>query len=221
MLLFNACKTCIKKENGPCRDRTDDLDVNSITLYLRSSQTKWFFISLFHLRDNHLLRLDVVTVEVTLEVEVRELLRLRHLEELAERDIRRDVVLVLQVLLLDVVVDLLRHVGAADERALGVAEEEAELIRHLRGDLEDARATRLGTLLTLGTDATLTLAGILDLAVDTLVETLDLRDHGTDRLTERREGRQYALEVLIERRGRGSRLRGRSNRDSRSGRSYN
>jgi len=165
-----------------------------------------------------------VTVEVTLEVEVGQLLRLRHLEELAERAIRRDVVLVLQVLLLDVVVDLLGHVGAADQGALGVAEEDAELIRNLRGDLEDARATRLGTLLTLGTDATLTLAGILDLAVDTLVQTLDLRDHGAHRLAERREGRQHALEVLIERRrgglnsGGGRRNRCSDNRGNNRGR---
>ena len=156
-----------------------------------------------------------MTVEVTLEVEVGQLLRLRHLQELAERAIRRDVVLVLQVLLLDVVVDLLCDVGAADQGALGVTEEHAELVRHLRGDLEDARATRLGTLLTLGTDATLTLAGILDLAVDTLVQTLDLRDHQAHRLAERREGREDALEVLIERRRRGlSDGRGRRNRCS-------
>jgi len=162
-----------------------------------------------------------VAVEVTLEVEVGQLLRLRHLEELAERAIRRDVMLVLQILLLDVVVDLLGHVGAADQGALGVAEEHAELIRHLRGDLEDARATRLGTLLTLGTDATLTLACILDLAVDTLVQTLDLRDHQAHRLTERREGREDALEVLIERRGRGlnnRRGRGRNGRRHNRGR---
>ena len=150
-----------------------------------------------------------MTVEVTLEVEVGELVRLRHLEELAEGGIRRDVVLVLEVLLLHVVVDLLRDVGAADQRARGVTEELVQLIRDLRGDLEDARATRLGTLLTLGTDATLAATGILDLAVDTLVQTLDLRDHGADRLAERRERGQNTLEVLIQRRGRGSRLRGR------------
>jgi len=78
-----------------------------------------------------------VAVEVALEVEVGELLRLRHLEELAERAIRSDIMLVLEVLLLDVVVDLLRDVGAADQGALGVTEEDAELIGDLGGDLED------------------------------------------------------------------------------------
>ena len=78
-----------------------------------------------------------MAVEVTLEVEVGELLRLRHLEELAEGTIRRDVMLVLEVLLLDVVVDLLGYVGAADQGALGVTEEHAELIGDLGGDLED------------------------------------------------------------------------------------
>ena len=156
-------------------------------------------------------------VEVALEVEVREVVRIRQAQQLLERGIRLDVVLVLQVLLLHVVVDLLRDVGAADQRARGVTEELVQLIRDLRGDLEDARATRLGTLLALGTDATLAATGILDLTVDTLVQTLDLRDHGADRLTERRERGQNTLEVLIQRRGRGSRLRGRrSNRGSRA-----
>ena len=162
-----------------------------------------------------------MTVEVTLEVEVGELVRLRHLEELAEGGIRRDVVLVLEVLLLHIVVDLLRDVGAADQRARGVTEELVQLIRDLRGDLEDARATRLGTLLALGTDATLAATGILDLAVDTLVQTLDLRDHGADRLAERGERGQNTLEVLIQRRGRGSRLRGRRRRGSRGRASRN
>lgn len=123
-----------------------------------------------------------MTVEVTLEVEVRELVRLRYLEELAERSIRLDVVLLLEALLLDVVVDLLRHIRTADQRAIRVTEELVELIRDLRGDLEDGRATRLRRLLTLGANATLALAGILDLTVHALVEALDLRDHGGNRL---------------------------------------
>ena len=59
---------------------------------------------------NNLRLLDVVGVEVALEVEVREVVRIREAEQLLERGIRLDVVLVLQVLLLHVVVDLTRDV---------------------------------------------------------------------------------------------------------------
>ena len=61
-------------------------------------------------RYNNLGLLDVVGVEVALEVEVREVVRIREAEQLLERGIRLDVVLVLQVLLLHVVVDLTRDV---------------------------------------------------------------------------------------------------------------
>jgi hypothetical protein len=153
-----------------------------------------------HLRlRRHLLRLHVVVVQVALEVEVRQLVLNGHLEELAQRRIGGDVVLGLQVLLLDVVVDLLRHVGARDERARGVTEELAELIRDLRGDLEDGR-TALGRLLTLGANTALALAGILDVAVDTLVQALDLRDGGRRLLAERGQGGEDRLQVLIQRR---------------------
>jgi len=169
-----------------------------------------------------------VGVEVALEVEVREVVRIREAEQLLERGIRLDVVLVLQVLLLHVVVDLARHVGAGDQRALRLAEEDAELIRDLRGDLEDGRTTRLGALLALRLDAAAALARILDLAVHALLQLLDLRDHRGDNLAETREATQNDLEVVIQARGRrlggnlsGSRNRGgdrRSSHDRRSGR---
>lgn len=54
--------------------------------------------------------LEVVDVEVLLEVEVRELVRRREVEELEESRITLDVVLVLEVLLLDVRRDELRDV---------------------------------------------------------------------------------------------------------------
>jgi len=142
-----------------------------------------------------------VAVQVALQVEVRQLVRLGHLEELAQGGIGGDVVLVLQVVLLDVVVNLLRHVGAGDERARGVLQELAELVRHLRGDLEDGRTT-LGRLLTLGADTALALAGILHVLVDTLVQALHLRDGGRRLLAERRQGGEDRLQVLIQRRGR-------------------
>ena len=143
-------------------------------------------------------------VEVLLEIEVGELLTLGDLEDLLERSIRGDVVLVLEALLLDIVVHLLGDIGAGDEGARGVTEELAELIGNLEGDLEDGEA--LGRItLGLSANTALALASILDLTVDTLVKALDLSDHGGDRLTERGEGGEDGLEVLIESGRRGSR----------------
>jgi len=165
-----------------------------------------------------------VAVEVLLEVEVREGLAISDREELLERRIGRDRVLVLEVLLLDVHVDRLRDLRARHERALGLREEGAELVRHLDGALEDRGNAGLGLLALNGRRAALALAGILDLAVDTLVELLDLREHGRDRLLERREVARHRLEVLVERR-RGRHRRGgndlngrRGDNDRRSGR---
>ncbi len=64
-------------------------------------------------RGDGLVLLEVVDIEILLEVEVCELVLGREVEELEERRIRRDVVLVLEVLLLDIRRDELRHVGAA------------------------------------------------------------------------------------------------------------
>jgi len=116
-----------------------------------------------------LLSLDVMLVEVLLEIEVGELLSLRHLEELAERSIGLDVVLDLEVVGLDIVVELLGHIGARDEGASGLAEEAAELISDLGGDLEDGRATGLGTFFTFLGNTALAATSILDLTVHTLV----------------------------------------------------
>ena len=46
--------------------------------------------------------------------------------------------LVLQVVLLHVAIHTLGHLRAAHQSALGLAEEQAQLIRHLGGALEDA-----------------------------------------------------------------------------------
>jgi len=141
-----------------------------------------------------------VAVEVLLEVEVRELVALRDGEELLERGIGGDGVLRLEVLLLHVVVDKLRDLRAGEERAIGLREELAELIRHLDGALEDGgdAGLRLSALLDL--HAALALAGILDLAVDAAVEALDLAEKRRRRLAERRERGREDLEVLLERR---------------------
>jgi len=143
-----------------------------------------------------------VLVEVALEVEVRQLLALRYTQQLLEGGIRLDVVLVLQVLLLDVVVDRLRDLRAGHQGTLGLAEERAELLRDLRGALEDGRCALDLNAVLIRLNAALALTRILDLAVDTLLQALDLAEEGRNRLTHRREVARYQLDILLERRDR-------------------
>ena len=149
--------------------------------------------------------LDIVAVEVLLEVEVRQGLTLADGEELLERGIGLDVVLVLEALLLNIVVHRLRDLRAREKRLLGLAEEGKELLRDLRGALEDRGDTGLDLLTLDRRRAALALAGILDLTVDTFIELLDLGEHRRDRLLERVEVERHRLEVLIERRRRAGR----------------
>ncbi len=128
--------------------------------------------------------------------------------------------LVLEALLLHVAVDRLRDLRARHQRRRRLAKEEAELVRDLRGALEDREDTGLGLLTLNGRRAALALTGILDLTVDTLVELLDLGEHRRDRLLERVEVERDRLEVLIERGrgagrgGNGRRLNGRRGDDN-------
>ena len=153
------------------------------------------------LRGLNLRHLDVVLVEVALEVEVREALRVSNAEQLLERGIRLDVVLVLEALLLDVGRHRLGDVGAAHLAALGLAEEDAEVIAELGGDLEDAEAGRLrsAVLVELRRGATLALAGILDLTGNTLLELLELGVQGGDRLAKAVEGTDHATDLIADR----------------------
>ena len=143
-------------------------------------------------------------VEVALEVEVGQLLALRHAQQLLERGIRLDVVLVLQVLLLDVVVHRLRDLRARHQRAVALAEEVAEVVGDRRRALEDGRGALDLNAVLIRLDAALALARILDLAVDTLLQALDLAEEGSDRLAHRREVARHRLDVLLQRRGGGS-----------------
>ena len=122
-------------------------------------------------------RLDVVTLEVLLEVEDREVVRLRETEELAERGIRLDGLLVRQLVVLRVLHDATRDIRAADLRARGEPEENAELLRDLHRLGENRR--RVGLLLAIRTDgtrlaATATLRLLLK-AGDLLLHLLHLR----------------------------------------------
>ncbi len=164
-------------------------------------------------------------VEVALEVEVGQLLALRHAEELLERRIRLDVVLVLQALLLHVVVHRLGDLGARHLRALGLAKERAQLLRDLGRALEDrGRTLDLHTVL-IELGLALALASILDLAVHTLLHTLDLAEQGGHGLAHRGQVASHRLDVLIKSGGRRSHGRGlgggRRDRRDHDGRSHN
>lgn len=173
---------------------------------------------------NGLLNLHVVLVEVLLEVEVGEGLASGHGQELAERSVRLDVVLVLEALLLDVGGHSLGDIGAGHLRALGLAEEGAEVIRKASGNLEDGEASRLGLTVRINGSgrAALALASILNLTVDTLVELLELRVERGDNLAEAVELGNHATNLIANGllRGLSGRISsGRRNHSRHSGRS--
>lgn len=82
-------------------------------------------------------RLDVVAAQELLEVQDRELVALGQGEELAERRIGVDRLLVHQAVALGVIHDALGHGRAADLGVLGLAEEGAQLLRDADGLGED------------------------------------------------------------------------------------
>jgi len=83
-------------------------------------------------------RLDVVAAQELLEVQDRELVALGQGEELAERRIGVDRLLVHQAVALGVIHHTLGHGRAADLSVLGLAEEGAQLLRDADGLREDA-----------------------------------------------------------------------------------
>ena len=100
-------------------------------------------------------RLQVVAVQVTLQVEVRQHVALRHAQKTLQLAVRLDGVLLLQILLLHVGSDGLRDVGAALLGAIAHTQERAQVVRQSRGDLKDRRLPGLHLL---------TLHGLLGLA---------------------------------------------------------
>ncbi len=146
-------------------------------------------------------------VEVALEIEVGQLLTLRDAEELLERGIGLDVVLVLEALLLHVVVDGLGDLRAGHLGALGLAEEVAELIGNLGGALKDGGGALDLIAVLINLRLALALASILNLAVDALLQALNLAEESSDGLAHGGEVASHGLDVLIKR-GRGGRNRG-------------
>ena len=129
-----------------------------------------------HLRrgDN---RLDVVALEVLLEVEDGKAVRLREAEELTERGIRLDGLLVRELVVLCILHDATGDIRAADLSARGEAEEDAKILRDFDRLGEDRRG--VGLLLTIGTNsASLAAAAALGLllkAGNLLLHLLHLR----------------------------------------------
>ena len=122
-------------------------------------------------------RLDVVVVEVLLEVEDRERVRLLDRKELAERRIGLDRLLVHQAVRLRVRDNTLRDLRAADERALRLAEERAEVIRDNDRLLEDNLTDRRGRAIRVELRAALAAAiRALGEAGDLLLKSLERRE---------------------------------------------
>ena len=127
-------------------------------------------------------RLQVVGLQVALQVQDLQVIRLRQGEQLAERSVRVDRLLIHQALRLGVVAHLLRDGGARDQGALGNAEELAQRIGHGRGLREDRGLCNNG-LAVLGHRrclAATALGDLLDLAGQLLLELLDRRANGAN-----------------------------------------
>jgi hypothetical protein len=129
-------------------------------------------------------RLDIVGLQVLLEVEDLELILLRQRQELAQRRIGLDDLLVHQLVRLGVGADTRRDLRAADKGALGDAEERAERVRDGRGLREDRlllddglAALRRGS----GRAAAATLLGALELTGNLLLELLHVGEDGAER----------------------------------------
>ncbi len=140
-----------------------------------------------------------MAVQVALQREVGQRLTLRDRQQLLQRRVRVDVVLVTQVLLLDVVIHAPSNLAAAHQSTSGLAQELAQLIRDLHRALEDAglAGLRLATLRGRSA-AALALAGILDLTVHTLLQALNLAQQSRDSLLQSVQVARDNLDVLIQ-----------------------
>ena len=177
-----------------------------------------FFMGVLHVRrctslgggDGRGRGLHEVVLHVALEVEVREAVLTLELEERRELGVRVDlatVLLVLQLVVADVVVDLLAHVGSRHLRARRLAEESRQLVAdqgraHKARRLAVARATVLAVGHLLGR-----LVGLQDRLPQGLELGLEAREERVALVDLVAERRQQLNEVLaghlVARRGRG------------------
>ena len=141
-----------------------------------------------------------MAVQVALEVEVGQHVRVRNAQQSLQLRVGLDGVLVLQVLLLHVGRNGLGDVGAALLRARGAAEERAQLIGEGRRELEDGRlAGHNGLALDRLLLLTLALVSLLLQTGHTLLQTLQLGNKGANRLANRVGLGEHGLHVVLDR----------------------
>ena len=141
-----------------------------------------------------------MAVQVALEVEVGQHIRIGHAEQSLQLGIGLDRMLVLQVLLLHVGRDRLGHVGARLLGTAGAAEEGAQLVRQRGGELEDRGLAGLRLLALHGLlRATLALVRILLEARHALLQALQLSHQRTHRLAHGGGLGQHRLDVILDR----------------------
>ena len=177
-----------------------------------------FFIYLFfysfysiYLRSAGCRRLEVVRLQVALEIENLELIRLRERKELAEGRIGLDDLLDHQRLLLRIAADTGRDLRAGEKRALGDTEERAERIRDGRRLREDRLLLRRGGVGVRSLACAAALGGALELAGNLLLELLHVREDRAERGAERVDLLDELVELrnnvdILDGRGGGSRL---------------
>ena len=158
-------------------------------------------------------------LQVALEIEDLELIRLREREELAEGRIGLDDLLDHQRLLLRIAADARRDLRAGEKGALGDTEERAERIRDRRRLGEDRLLLRRGGVgIRSGLACAAALGGALELARDLLLELLHVREDGAERGAERVDLLDELVELgddvdILDGRGGGSSRRGLDVRD--------
>ena len=141
-----------------------------------------------------------MAVQVALQVEVGQHVRVGHAQQSLQLGIGLDGVLLLQVLLLHVGRDGLGHVGARLLGATGAAQERAQLVGQRRGELEDRRLAGLHLLTLHGLlRAAATLVRILLEAGHALLQTLQLSHQRTHRLAHGGGLGQHGLHVILDR----------------------
>ena len=144
------------------------------------------YVVFIYLRSAGRRRLEVVRLQVALEIEDLELIRLRERQKLAERRIRLDDLLDHERLLLRIAADTRGDLRAGEKSALGDAEERAERIRDGRWLREDRLLLRRGGVgVRCGLACAAALGGALQLTRDLLLELLHVGEDRAERGAER------------------------------------
>ena len=142
--------------------------------------------------------LQVVAVQVALQVEVGQHLTVLHAQEGLELRVGGDGVLVLQVVLLHITGDRLRHVGAGLLGAVAHAQERAEVVGQGGRELEDRGLAGLHLLALHGLlGLAAALVGLLLQAGHALLHALQLRHQGADRLAQSVRLGQHRLHIVL------------------------